>query len=212
MNNETFDFNLFLKESKESLLNPKSYFSTLKTTGGIIEPLIKAVIYGTVAGILFFLWDLLHMRGFGSGLLGASVGFRLLITTIIGSGIGLFVGAVILLIISSICKGNTDFEANLRVTAAVMVVMPIFAFLSFFSGINIYLGMVISLVVFIYGLWLFYNALIESLKCNQESAKIVMYVFIALIVLILLFGMRNTNRYGRLNRDAQKFLKEINKD
>ena len=44
MSNSVFDFNAFIKESKDVLVNPKSYFSTMKTTGGIAEPLIKAVI------------------------------------------------------------------------------------------------------------------------------------------------------------------------
>jgi len=50
MANSTFDFNAFIKESKDVLVSPKTYFSTMKTTGGIAEPLIKATLYGVVAG------------------------------------------------------------------------------------------------------------------------------------------------------------------
>ena len=39
MSDSTFDFNLFIKESKDVLTNPKSYFSTMKTSGGMTEPL-----------------------------------------------------------------------------------------------------------------------------------------------------------------------------
>jgi hypothetical protein len=58
MSNSTFNFNAFIKESKDVLKDPKTYFSTMKTTGGIAEPLIKAVIYGAVAGIIIFIWSL----------------------------------------------------------------------------------------------------------------------------------------------------------
>ena len=47
-----------------------------------------------------------------------AIGIMAFIWSVIGAVIGLFIGAVILLVISSICKGSTDFEANMRVTAA----------------------------------------------------------------------------------------------
>jgi hypothetical protein len=213
MSNGTFDFNLFLKESKETLMNPKSYFSALKIAGGITEPLIKAVIYGTVTGIIYLLWGFFKIGAIGGGLLGGAVGFMAFFSAIIGAVIGLFIGAVVLLIISSICKGNTDFEANVRVTSSVMVVMPISAFLSFFSGINIYLGLVVSLIVFIYSLWLLYHGLVESLKGKPETARIVCYVLIALIALFLLLGISAKNRLERTmneyNKDAKELLKDL---
>lgn len=215
MSNGTFDFNLFLKESKDSLLNPKSYFSTMKTSGGIAEPLIKAVIYGTIAGIIKILWGLLKIGAIGGGLLAGAFGFMAFIWAIIFAVIGLFIGAVILLIISSICKGNADFEANVRVTASVMVVMPITALFSFCSGISIYLGLVISLIVFLYSLWLLYHGLVEALKCKPETVRIVCYVLIALIVLFLLLGLSTKSRLERTlnqyNKETNELLKNINK-
>ncbi len=61
MSNGTFDFNEFIKESKDVLVNPKSYFSAMKTSGGMSEPLIKAVIYGAIAGVIAFLWSILKI-------------------------------------------------------------------------------------------------------------------------------------------------------
>jgi hypothetical protein len=112
MADNTFDFNLFIKESKDVLVNPKSYFSTMKTTGGMTEPLIKAVIYGAVAGILTLIWSLLNIGAMTNSLFGGAIGVMAFIWSIIGAIIGLFIGAVVTLIISSICKGSTDFEAN----------------------------------------------------------------------------------------------------
>jgi hypothetical protein len=208
MSNGTFDFNLFLKESKDTLLNPKSYFASMKISGGITEPLIKAVIYGTVTGIIYLLWGLLKLGAVGGGLLGGAIGFTAFFTAIIGAVIGVFVGAVIMLILSSICNGNTDFEANLRVTAALMVVMPISALFGFTMGINLYLGLLIGVVIKLYGLWLLYNGLVEALKGKPETAKIISYVFIALIVIFLIVGISAKNRATRfLNR----YNMEINK-
>ena len=188
MSNGTFDFNAFITESKETLLNPKSYFSSMKTSGGITEPLIKAVIYGTVAGIIYLIWSFLRIGAY-SGFIGGAVGFMVFIYAIISAVIGLFLGAVILLVVSSICHGNTDFEANVRVTAAVMVVMPISALLSFTSVLSIYLGAIINLGMSAYSLWLLYNGIVEALKGNAGTAKLVCYVLVGIMALFLVIRL-----------------------
>jgi hypothetical protein len=213
MSNGTFDFNEFIKESKDVLVNPKSYFSTMKTTGGITEPLIKAVIYGAIAGIISFLWSLLKIGAVTGGMFGGAIGIMAFVWSIIAAIIGLFIGGVILLVISSICKGSTDFEANVRVTAAVMVIMPISAFFGFAGGINLYMGIVIGLAVNIFSLWLLYNGLVETLKANPETTKIVTYVLIAIFVLFMLIGLgakRKANQF--MNEFNNSDMKEMMKD
>jgi hypothetical protein len=212
MSDGTFDLNLFIKESKDVLVNPKAYFSTMKTSGGMAEPLIKAVIYGAVAGAIAFIWSLLNLGAIGGGAFGSTFGIMILIGRIIGSIIGLFIGAIILLVISSICKGSTDFEANVRVTAAVMVVMPISAFLGFAAHINFILGSIIGVAVSLYALWLLFNGLVEALKSNSETTKIVMYVLAALTVIIMAVSFGRLNRVNKSLRDFNKDEKEMMKD
>jgi hypothetical protein len=204
MSNSTFDFNALVKESKDCLFTPKVYFATMKTTGGIAEPLVKAVVYGLVAGIIAFIWSLLKLGGVGGGLFGGAFGVMIFVSCVIGAVIGLFIGAVIVLVISAICKGSTDFEANLRVTASLMVLMPVSALLGFISGLNLTAGAVIGLAVNIYGLYLLYHALVESLKAKAETSKIVMYVLVAILALFLLVGLGARKR-------ASKFMDDFNK-
>ena len=203
MSNSTFDFNAFIRESRDTLVTPKAYFSTMKTTGGITEPLIKAVIYGAVAGFIALLWGLLKLGGATGGIFGGAVGIMMFIWYIIGAIIGLFIGAVIVLVISAICKGSTDFEASLRVTAAIMVIMPVSALLGFVSGLNLTAGSIISLAVNIFALYLMYHALVEALKAKPETTKIVMIVLTAILVLFLLVGMG-------AKKKANKFMNEFN--
>ena len=218
MNNGTFDFNVFIKESKDVLVNPKSYFSAMKTTGGMIEPLIKTVIYGAIAGIFAFLWSILNIGAVTGGIFGGAFGIMLFIWYIIGAIIGLFILAVIILVISSICKGNTDFEANVRVTSALLVIMPISIFISFVGGINFYFGLIVSLAVSAYTLWLLYLALIEALKSKPETAKIAMSFFIAVFVLFLfIYGLGVWKKTNQLlnefkNTDFKELPKEIEKN
>jgi hypothetical protein len=207
----TFDFNAFIKESKETLVNPKAYFSTMKTSGGWAEPLIKVVIYGAVAGIIVFLWSVVGLSGLKAGIFGGAIGAMALVWSIVGAVIGLFIGAVILLIISSICKGSTDFEANGRVIAASMVIMPINALLGFTAGISSWLGMIVSLCVSLYALYITCHGLVESLKAKPETAKIIMYVLAALLVLFMLLGMSTRNKMNKYmdNEDLKEMLKDI---
>lgn len=204
MNDSTFDFNLFIKESKDVLLNPKSHFAALKTSGGMTEPLIKAVVYGAIAGAISFLWSILHIGSVSYGMFGGTgIGVMTFIWSVIGALIGLFIGSVILLIISSICKGNSDFEANMRVTATVMVMMPISAFFSFAGNLNIYFGLIVSLAIGAYSIWLLYHGLIETLKANPETTRIVTYVLVALLVVVSLAGIGVQKR-------ADRFMNEFN--
>jgi hypothetical protein len=208
----SFDFNAFIKESKETLLNPKAYFSTMKTSGGMAEPVIKALIYGVLAGIIAFLWGIIGLGG-RIGVFGAGIGAMVLVWVILGAIIGLFIGAVIVLIISSICKGNADFEASLRVVASVMVIMPISALLGFTMGINSIFGAIITMCVNLYALYLLYHGLTESLKANPATTKIVMYVLAALLVIFTIAGLGTRNRVNKYMKDInQSDLSEILKD
>lgn len=213
MSEKTFDFNVFIRESKDVLVNPRDYFSTMRTTGGIGEPLIKAVIYGVVAGIFSLLWSLLHLSAATNGLIGGGIGIMAFFGSIIAAVIGLFVGAIIVLVISSICKGNTDFEACARVTAAAMVIMPVSSFLGFLTGLNFYAGTIIGLAVNIFALWILYNGIVEALKANKETSKIVMYVLVGILVLFMLVGMGARKKANSFmnefnNSDVQELLKD----
>lgn len=213
MNNGTFDFNAFIKESKDTLLNPKSYFAALKITGGLIDPLIKAVIYGLIAGVFAFLWNILNLSSMTGGMLGNSVGVFIIAKYAFISVVGLFIGAVITLIISSICKGNTDFEANVRVVAAILVILPISAALDFTGGLNFYFGIVVSLAINIFAFWLLYNGLIETLKTKPETTKIVIYVLIGIFVITMLLGVQKMSEANRiLNQFKNIDFKELPKN
>ena len=192
MSNESINLNKILKDSRETLLNPKEYFGSMPLSGGFTEPLIKAAIYGTLAGLFALLWSVLGFGAVGAGFLGGAIGIMALIWTIVGAVIGLFIGGVIMLVISAICGGNTDYEANVRVTASLMVMYPINAVLAFFNGINFTLGGIITLVVSLYSIYLLYLAAIHALKGKESSAKIVAIVLLVISLLGFFTGQRAT--------------------
>lgn len=216
MSNGTFDFNVFIKDSIDSIMNPKGYFSTMRTEGGLGEPIIKALIYGAIAGIIGFIWSLLKIGGMGGyGLFGGSVGIMIFIGSLIGAIIGVFIGAVIVLIISAICGGKTDFEPNLRVAASLMVLMPISAFFGFAGSVHYILGSVVGLAINLYGIWMLYHAVTQTLAGKEATAKILSYVFVGLLVLFLLIGFatrKAVSRFDTYGKDYIESWEEYGKD
>ena len=168
MSEENVQSTSLVEESIQTITNPQAYFEKMPVTGGFGAPVIKALIYGVIAGIIGFIWSVLGFSAFGGlgSLFGGGVGVIGFVMAIVGAMIGLFVGAVIILIISAICGGNTDYEANVRVTASLMVLSPVSALFGFLHGFSFMLGSVVGLLISLYGVWLIYHALGGSLKAK----------------------------------------------
>jgi hypothetical protein len=206
MSNQGFNFNKFFEDSKKVLISPKEYFSSMEITGGMGEPIIKALIYGTIAGVFALLWSLFNITG-AAGLFGGAVGFLALIWSIVAAVIGVFIGGVVVLIISSICKGNSEFEPNMRVAAALMVFMPISAFFGFLGGVHL-LSAVISLAINLYALYLLYIAATVTLKGADKPAKVVSYVLGGLLILFFIIGIGTRSAVNKYSNKVDKVLEE----
>ncbi len=187
-----FDFKKFLDETKATLLTPAEYFSVMSKSGGLAEPLIKAVIYGFLAALINLLWGVLSLGGVGGifgGMIGGGVGVMGVVMSVIGSIIGLFIGGAIILVISAICGGNTDYEANVRVTSSLMAISPISAFLGFLNGFSLWFGGIASMAVSLYGIWLLYNAIIKALAGKEGPAKVISIILAVIPVLMIISGL-----------------------
>lgn len=183
-----FNLQQFIEDSKNVLIAPKEYFTSMAKEGGLGEPIIKALIYGALAGVISMIWSIAGFGAMGGalgGAIGGGIGIMILVWAIIGAIIGLFIGGVIVLVISAICGGSTDFEANVRVTASMMVLSPINAVLGILAGIHFSIGALVSLLVSLYGLYLLYQALVNALGAKEGSAKVVSIVLAVIPALIL---------------------------
>lgn len=212
MSNQGFNFNKFFQDSKMVLLSPKEYFSTMDTSGGIGGAVVKALIYGAIAGVFALLWSLFNLTG-GIGLFGGSVGILALIWSVIAAVIGVFIGGLIILIIASICKGNNEFEPAVQVAAALMVIMPISAFFGFLGGVRI-LSAIIGLAINLYALYLLYIAVTVTLKGEDKAAKIVSYVLGGLLILFFIIGLgarSAVKNAGFSEKQVNKALQEYQK-
>ncbi len=216
---KAFDFQKFIEDSKNTLLAPKDYFASMAKEGGLVEPLIKALIYGAISGLIAMLWSIIGIGAVG-GLFGAAAGTGLgimaFVWAIIGALIGLFLGGVLILIVSAICGGSTDFEANVRVAASLMVLSPISSLLSFLSGIHYSLGAIASLAVSLYGIYLLYHAVINALDGKPDTAKVVTIVLAVIPVLMmvstLMCARAVTTTSEKWLKQSERMMKEVEKD
>jgi hypothetical protein len=209
MSNEKIDLNRIIRESGDTLLNPKSYFSSIPLTGGLAEPVIKVVIYGVIAGIFAFLWSLMGISAMGgTGFLGGAISIMALVWAIVFSIVGLFAGSVIMLVISAICGGSTDFEANLRVTASLAILYPIRSIFSFFYGINLTLGSLVWVVIALYAIYLMYLAIKHALKGKESTARIVALVLVVLVVIGFFTGRRASKMVRDYPDEFEEFRQE----
>jgi hypothetical protein len=224
--NVPFDPAAFVSRTIQVLTAPAEHFKSLRKTGGFVEPIVAAVIYGLISGVLSAVWAVTHMTaigGAGGGLFGSIAGIGMVIFMPIMAVIGLFIGAVIFLVISSIGGGSTDFEACVRVAASCMAILPVHSLFGFLNGISFYLGLLVSLLVSLYGLWIAYNGLVHGLGCKDGVAKIVTGIFALLAILMTIMGLMAGAVLGRAgamlegaaeeNRDAvaawQKTAEEL---
>jgi hypothetical protein len=217
-NNNVFDFQSFINDSKDALLNPKEYFSRIKLDGGFLEPIIKALIYGAIGGLITQIWLLFHLNVTVGGFFGSSAGFTIggAIFGVFGGAIfgviGAFIGGLIVLVISSICNGNNDYEANFRIAVALMVIYPISAFVSVFGALLNIIGTLASLAVSLYSIYMLYLAITLALKGKEEIARTVGYVLASILAFFIILGLllgsgaRSISNYG-----LNKYERELNK-
>jgi len=196
MSNGGFSFKKLYEESKKALFQPKEYFSSMETQGGLGDPILKVLVYGAIAGIFALLWSIFNISGFTGGILGGAVGIAAFFWSIVGAVIGVFIGGVIILIISSICNGNGNFEPNMRVAAAIMVILPINAFLGFFGGISYALDAIIGFAVSLYGVYMLYVAVTRTLEGKVQPAKAISYILGGLLVIFLIINLFAGHKYN----------------
>lgn len=117
-------FNAFIETLKLVLMNPGVAFVQMKTEGGVTEPLLYAVIGGSVGLVVYFLFSMfLSSFGFMSqrnplaGLVGFGFGaiFILLFVPVL-LALGLFIGSAILHLCLMLVGGaKRSYEATFRV-------------------------------------------------------------------------------------------------
>ncbi|MEO6971258.1 MAG: YIP1 family protein [Chthoniobacterales bacterium] len=172
-------FNAFVETLKLVLMNPSIAFAQMKTEGGVAEPLIYAVIGGSVGFVVYFLFSMVFSslgmmshRNPIAGLMGFGLGAIFMVLFVpVFLALGLFIGSGILHLCLMLVGGaKRSYEATFRVicfaagSAYPLMIVPI-------------CGGLIS------GIWCLVLECIGLTKAHDTSTgKAVLAVFLPLVV------------------------------
>ena len=125
------------------LTAPAESFRTMPKKGGVLEPLVFAVVMGLIASIILAIWSLL---GFGYGGQAQS-GLAWIFLSIIFMPVVLvicsFIGAAILFYIWQLMGSTQNYEVSYRCMAYLMALAPIIAVINVVP----YAGTVLSFAI-----------------------------------------------------------------
>ena len=174
------------KHIRNLIVNPKRYFTKIVADGNMEEAMLKAFLYGLLGGCLVLLIRLLG---------GATVTIGAVFTAIVivpGLAVALlFVMGGLMMLVSEITGGERDWEIAIKGLASIFFIYPVILVLNAlaFNCTSIW---VISMLVDIYVLFLFYNI---SLYC-MHGKKGNVIVVIGILALFMLTVYATDYRIG----------------
>jgi hypothetical protein len=178
------------RETRDVLLQPARYFSTMSREGTIGSAMLKVFIYSVAVLLLSVAANLLYPRpGFSAAALIAIPLIAVL---------ALFLCAAILMIFSLLCGGSTDFTLNVRVAASLSALCVVQALLTLPTRPGSLFSTLLWLAVSAYGIVLLYFALIHGLAGKEGQVKVLSGALAGVFVI-----------FGIASLAAQVFLKGV---
>ena len=157
------------------IVNPKRYFTKIVADGNMEESMMKAFLYGLLGGCLVLL---IRLMGGATVTVGA-IFTAVIIVPVLAVAL-LFVMGGLMMLMSEITGGERDWEIAIKGLASIFFIYPVILVLNAlaFNCTSIW---VISMLVDIYILFLFYNI---SLYCMRGKRANVIFV-IAILALFM---------------------------
>lgn len=168
------------------IVNPKRYFTKIVADGNMEESMMKAFLYGLLGGCLVLL---IRLMGGATVTVGA-IFTAIIIVPVLAVAL-LFVMGGLMMLMSEITGGERDWEIAIKGLASIFFIYPIILILNAlaFNCTSIW---VISMLVDIYILFLFYNI---SLYCMRGKRANVIFV-IAILALFMATVYATDYRFG----------------
>jgi hypothetical protein len=159
-----------LKHIHDVIVNPKRYFTKIVADGNMEESMLKAFLYGLMGGLLVLF---IRLLGGASITLGA-IFTAIIIVPVLAVAL-LFVMGGLLMLVSEITGGERDWEIAIKGLASVFFIYPAILVLNAlaFNCVSIW---VISMMVDIYILFLFYNISLYCMRGKRGSVILVIAI------------------------------------
>lgn len=156
-----------LTHIKDILINPKRYFTKIVADGNMEEAMFKAFIYGLLGGVLVLL-----LRLIGGATITISAVFTAIVIVPVLAVALLFVMGGLLMLVSEITGGERDWEIAIKGLASVFFIYPVILVLNALA-FNCTSMWIISLLVDVYILFLFYNIALYCMRGKKANVIIV---------------------------------------
>lgn len=167
------------KDVMQLFSNPKGYFAELNKNETVVGVILKALVYSAIAGILYFLNELIHPAFIN---VGSSLS-NFVIALVYGI-VGLFLGGFVLWIVAMILNAKPSYLNCLAVTAALYPVVVALVLMSLVLSFTGALSWAVMIATWIYALYLLFHALSSGLQSDEKASK----TMVGVLVLIVLFA------------------------
>ena len=174
------------KHIRNLIVNPKRYFTKIVADGDMEEAMMKAFLYGLLGGCLVLLIRLLG----GATITIGAIFTAIIIVPVLAVAL-LFVFGGLMMLVSEITGGERDWEIAIKGLGSVFFMDPVILALNSLA-FNCTSMWIISLIVDIYALFLFYNIALYCMRGKRGSVLAV----IAIIALFLITVYATDYRMG----------------
>lgn len=171
-------FKRAFRHVRDIIINPRRYFTKIVADGNMEEAMFKAFLWGLLGGLLVFAINMLTGASFTIGALFNA----LIITPVIAVGI-LFVMGGLLMLVSEITGGERDWEIAIKSLASVFFMYPVILGVNAlaFNCTSIW---IISILVDLYILFLFYNIALYAMRGNKGNVVMVFAIIAMFLVTV----------------------------
>ncbi len=166
------------KHTRNLIVNPKRYFTKIVADGNMEESMLKAFLYGLLGGCLVLL---IRLLGGATITLGA-IFTAIVIVPVLAVAL-LFVMGGLMMLVSEITGGERDWEIAIKGLASIFFIYPIILVLNAlaFNCTSIW---VISMLVDIYVLFLFYNISLYCMRGKRGNVLMVIGILALFIATV----------------------------
>ena len=166
------------KHIRNLIVNPKRYFTKIVADGNMEEAMLKAFLYGLLGGCLVLLIRLLG----GATITIGAIFTAIIVVPVLAVAL-LFVFGGLMMLVSEITGGERDWEIAIKGLASVFFIYPVILVLNAlaFNCTSIW---VISMLVDMYVLFLFYNISLYCMRGKRGNVLLIIGVLALFMVTV----------------------------
>ncbi|MBD5400579.1 hypothetical protein HDR61_02440 [bacterium] len=168
----------WVKHVRDIIARPRRFFTKIVADGNMDESMLKAFIYGLIGGVL-----VLGLRLIGGATITISAVFSAIIIVPVLAVAMLFVMGGLMMLVSEITGGERDWEIAIKGLASVFFVYPAALVLNALA-FNCTSMWIISIIVDVYILFLFYNIAMYCMRGRRGSVIAVIAIFAIFMITV----------------------------